>query len=94
MEQQDKAKAMVADDKAQGKPEAVSSPKKKLAPREALEAIHEIENSTAAQWANETWNAGARAAARVVRMKFGFGPDEILPPLDTVLKARRPVRSR
>jgi len=34
-------------------------------------ALHEIDTVTAAQWANEQFNAGAHAAAEVVRRHLG-----------------------
>jgi len=44
-----------------------------------IDALLTIETDVAAQWGNEKFNEGARAAAQVLRAKLGLGAEEPLP---------------
>jgi hypothetical protein len=50
---------------------------------EMLDVIREIESVVAAQWGQEHFNDGARAAAVVLRKKLGLGPTDPLPEKPT-----------
>ena len=44
-----------------------------------IDALRTIETDVAAQWGNEKFNEGARAAAQVLRAKLGLGAEGALP---------------
>jgi len=48
-----------------------------------IDALRTIETDVAAQWGNEKFNEGARAAAQVLRAKVGLGAEEALPAVES-----------